>query len=873
MDRRAVETGDKQRNEEPQVASSGRMHVKAMAETDIFGRTPLHYSILVPKADIIKALMGAIRSEDRADYRGVDDCGRAPIHLAAASGNVEILQMIMEDLETGDTESQRTALGAQCLDGLTPLHLAVKGKHLKCVKRLLQCHVPRDAVDIWKRGPMHTAAINRSMDILNELLNKDMRPDLMDNFGKTPLTYLGQLKLDDMLVVERMMKAWENFNTTDSAGNTIMHHAVKLLDLSRISGYITRGAVVHKADNKGKTPLHLAIEEDKREVVDLLLQNGAPALVKDIYGVTPFMLVCGQAWNSFVDQMMNAMTEDNNNIGDKDSEGRTALHYVCDFSGDKNRESEDRVRHVVQKLLPAILKGDEQNDFTCPDLYGKTPLHLAALRGWESAVDKLLDNNIDIDYQDDDDHKALYYAMEKGHSPIFKTLLERKGKGANQDGNNSYGEALHMACEAGNETFVDLLIENDMDPNWQSPKSGRTPFHEAIYQDQPGILRKLLEKNTIALRWDLVSHADYTPFEMAFYGENYDCTMAIMKNTNGEYTSEIGKCFKITAGQFYNYDYLLTKISEEITGITTSNLEILISRLPRSDSHEGIFSVWKDWVSEPEHLTQMTHPAHLLARCKEADHEELKKLVKLVKDKAWEQDEDNWTAIDVADKYDNPILKNLLTGEEYGKSSGIEYRWPSSFETVQNLPSLRFKPIYEGLEEIRNDSAAEYGGRRIFYTRNCIPLDCKKFYFEVKLLEPDSADATEIAVGFSQVRVYSRTAWPGMIPHSWAYHGDDGDIRATGAGEAYADGATVSTDRSLRYNDVVGCGMDLVTGESYVTYNGAKLDSGNIVKDRNLHRGKVYPLVCLSRGEPVAVQVLLKRSDKHQFMYGEANEW
>lgn len=65
-----------------------------------------------------------------------------------------------------------------------------------------------------------------------------------------------------------------------------------------------------------------------------------------------------------------------------------------------------------------------------------------------------------------------------------------------------------------------------------------------------------------------------------------------------------------------------------------------------------------------------------------------------------------------------------------------------------------------------------------------------------------------------------------MIPHSWAYHGDDGAIHATGASESYGTGATVSTDLYLRYNDVVGCGMDLVTGESYVTYNGTRLASG-----------------------------------------------
>lgn len=48
---------------------------------------------------------------------------------------------------------------------------------------------------------------------------------------------------------------------------------------------------------------------------------------------------------------------------------------------------------------------------------------------------------------------------------------------------------------------------------------------------------------------------------------------------------------------------------------------------------------------------------------------------------------------------------------------------------------------------------------------------------------------------------------------------------------------------------------------------------GTIVKDRNLHRGKVYPLICLYRTDPVLVQVLFKRSDQHQFVYEEANYW
>ena len=68
-----------------------------------------------------------------------------------------------------------------------------------------------------------------------------------------------------------------------------------------------------------------------------------------------------------------------------------------------------------------------------------------------------------------------------------------------------------------------------------------------------------------------------------------------------------------------------------------------------------------------------------------------------------------------------------------------------------------------------------------------------------------------------------------MIPCSWAYHGDDGSIRATSADEGYSDGEYHSTNHTLARNDVVGCGMNLDTGEAYCTYNGDRLKSGTCI--------------------------------------------
>jgi len=56
---------------------------------------------------------------------------------------------------------------------------------------------------------------------------------------------------------------------------------------------------------------------------------------------------------------------------------------------------------------------------------------------------------------------------------------------------------------------------------------------------------------------------------------------------------------------------------------------------------------------------------------------------------------------------------------------------------------------------------------------------------------------------------------PGWRDRSWAYHGNDGKKFELGTGAAY--GPTYST------GDVVGCGLEFLTGSMFFTKNGENL--------------------------------------------------
>ena len=106
---------------------------------------------------------------------------------------------------------------------------------------------------------------------------------------------------------------------------------------------------------KGQTTLHLAVEQRKRSVVDLLLDAGADTKIQDNAGRTVLHLAADQSDGSLIDALLDAGADGNI----QDEEGRTALHLAA---ASFRRTNETRnVRRDGSVFERAIAKANKQS--------------------------------------------------------------------------------------------------------------------------------------------------------------------------------------------------------------------------------------------------------------------------------------------------------------------------------------------------------------------------------------------------------------------------------------------------------------------------------------------------------------------------------
>jgi ankyrin repeat protein len=122
--------------------------------------------------------------DDGADVNGDDGGSVAPMHEAARYGNVEAIELLLEncaDKNIVTTEDDRTLPA-----GSTPLHFASTYGQSDCVDILLEAGADANIVNEVGETPVHHAALQSYADIVSALLENGCDP-LHNNDGRTPL--------------------------------------------------------------------------------------------------------------------------------------------------------------------------------------------------------------------------------------------------------------------------------------------------------------------------------------------------------------------------------------------------------------------------------------------------------------------------------------------------------------------------------------------------------------------------------------------------------------------------------------------------------------------------------------------------------------
>ena len=360
----------------------------------------------------------------------------------------------------GNAKEARAALSNGCdvnaLDGKgrTPLSVVVQKQQLSLAVMLIQHQADANIVDNEDRSVLHVAVDQNQDSMAKLLLDSGGNVNAADKKGQTPL----------------MVAAEKGF---PKVSNVLMNHNDANINLKQLDG---------------KTALHLAAWNDRRQVGEMLLQRGGKLDDTDMKGWIPLMYAAKMGHTS----MLHILIDDHN-IDLKNKNGYTALHIAA---------LNDRPA-VVEKLLAF------RSQVNATDYEGKTPLMMAVDRGFSKVFQVLIKNHhIDINLKQPDGKTALHLAACHDQTQVSKMLQRRGGK--LNDADIKGWIPLMYAAKMGHTNVLPTLIN---DNNIHSKdKFGYTALHIAALNDRSAVVKMLL---TVGSQVNAIDNNGLTPLMIA----------------------------------------------------------------------------------------------------------------------------------------------------------------------------------------------------------------------------------------------------------------------------------------------------------------------------------------------------------------------
>ncbi len=388
---------------------------------------PLTEASAVPATADVNALHRAARTGSLSDVQALigegtpvdarDSLGGTPLHDAAWSGEAEVATYLIAmgaDVNAKHNEG-----------GSTPLHYAVLTNHPEVAEVLLNHGADVKAPYKTSQTPLHLAASRGYGRIAAMLIAHGADVNARDATGATPLSEA----------------AW--------TGEAEM---VRLL--------LSKGASASEANpDTGMTPLHAAASRGYKEVAKALIEAGARADVKDKSGATPLYLALQFQRMDVVDLLV------------RDRQGNLPKPQSIDAKAVLRDEVLRGRTNVVAMLLDLM-----------PPLGSTTLLHDAALKGHIDVIELLLAHGADINSKNAQGGTALHDAALAGQAEAVEALIKH-GCDVNARDADSGATPLHHAASWGRKNVVEMLLANHADRTIKD-KNGRTPLDLAIANGQ-----------------------------------------------------------------------------------------------------------------------------------------------------------------------------------------------------------------------------------------------------------------------------------------------------------------------------------------------------------------------------------------------------
>jgi ankyrin repeat protein len=238
-----------------------------------------------------------------------------------------------------------------------------------------------------------------------------------------------------------------------------IHDAARVGDLAKVKALVQANPdLVFSKDDDGETPLHVAAENDRKDVVEFLLANKADVKAKDGGRTSGTPLhTAARYGHKDVAELLLANKAD---VNAKNVWGRTPLHVAA----------ENDHKDVAELLLA------NKADVNAKDGAGNTPLDAAAFYGDKAMAELLLAYKADVNARDDFGGTPLLTAAEHGRGDVARLLV---ANGADVNAKHARSNTpLHAAAFHGDRALAELLLANKADVNAENGE-GKTPLNVA----------------------------------------------------------------------------------------------------------------------------------------------------------------------------------------------------------------------------------------------------------------------------------------------------------------------------------------------------------------------------------------------------------
>ena len=264
------------------VKNHNLAQVKALIEKDISlvsikdnaGNTMLHNSVIIGSVEITEYLLSK-----GADINGVNTMLDTPLHEAINNGHDEVAKLLI--VRGADVQKQNTM-------GNSPLHVAAHKNRKAVAELLIERGADLESKQVAQMTPLNLLALmTDNVDLAKLLIEKGADVNTKNRNGNTPLVNAAQHGSDGMIAL--LIEHNADFDTANNGATDLLITAAGRGSLGLFDYVMKKGGIVVFENRDGcKALMRSALSGGSLEIVKLLREKNIPlSFEPNVSGWTP----------------------------------------------------------------------------------------------------------------------------------------------------------------------------------------------------------------------------------------------------------------------------------------------------------------------------------------------------------------------------------------------------------------------------------------------------------------------------------------------------------------------------------------------------------------------------------------------------------